>query len=256
MITGVVGACGGAGATNLGLLLSAAVGGHDDHEAEAVFVEADRAGGVVGARFDLGTERGVASWISGLAADAALPVDRFGKLIASGVRVLPGPVGWSDAERVLGRQSVELLSAAMSADGDRRWVVDLGRGGSALNPVAAIADAMVVVCPGMPEYVVRLPSLVAWARPAACTVVLTGRSPWPSEEVRRHCSADHLIEAPDLAVSAGEIAGLIEGRRRRRSRAWISVLACRDAVATATATTSADAPSATATTGEMERTGS
>ena len=94
MIVGVVGAAGGVGTTTVGLLLSAAIaehgpggpGGPDGPGiAETVFIEADRAGGVAGARFELGVHGGLRSWVAGLATDPALDVSRFGKLGAAAV---------------------------------------------------------------------------------------------------------------------------------------------------------------------------
>jgi len=195
-----------------------------------VLVEADRAGGVAGARFDLGVERGIGSWISGLATNPELPVTGFGKLGIEGLRILTGPVAAADAELVLSPQAIDLMLRAMTADDDRWWILDLGRGGSAAAPLAAVADAVVIVCPGSAEYVVRLPSLVAWAQPATTIVLLAGSTLWPVDEIRQHCSADEIVEGPRLAISSGEAVDLIEGRRRRRSRAWAAALACRDTV--------------------------
>ncbi len=230
MIAGVVGAAGGVGTTTFGLLLSMAIAEHGTDTAETVFIEADRAGGVVAARFELGIHGGVRSWVAGLATDPSLDVARFGKLGADGWRILGGPEGCLDAERVLSPHATELLASAIVADRARRWVLDLGRGGAAVSELAAAADSVVVVCSGAPEEIVRLPSLVSWCRPARCVVVLGGRAPWPPEEIRHHCQADMVLPGDELTMPNSAAVDLIEGRRRRRSRVWRTVLACRDAV--------------------------
>lgn len=233
MIVGVVGAAGGVGTSTFGLLLSVAISEQlddvDDVE-EAVFIEVDRAGGVVGARFEVGVESGVRSWVSGLATGPELSVSGFGKLVAERLRLVAGPEGCVEAERVLSTHAVELLAGAMAGDRSRRWIVDLGRGGSAVSSVIAKADAVVVVASGAQEEVVRLPSLVSWCRPTRCVVVLGDRAPWSADEVQRHCGADVVLAGEGLTLSNAAVVDLIEGRRRRRSRLWRTVLTCRDAV--------------------------
>jgi len=239
VIVGVVGAAGGVGTTTVGLLLSAAIaehgpGGPDGPDgpgiAETVFIEVDRAGGVAGARFELGVHGGLRSWVAGLATDPALDVSRFGKLGADRWRIVAGPEGCTEAERVLSPHATELLASAITADRSRRWVLDLGRGGAAVSPLATAADSVVMVSSGAREEVVRLPSLVSWCRPARCVVVLGGRAPWPPEEVRHHCQADVVLAGEEMTMPNSAVVDLIEGRRRGRSRVWRTVLACRDAV--------------------------
>lgn len=236
MIAGVVGAAGGVGTTTFGLLLSVAIAEHGTPGtdgtgiAETVFIEADRAGGVAGARFELGVDGGVRSWIAGLATDPSLDVSGFGKLGAERLRIVAGPEGCIDAERVLNPHATGLLASAIGADRSRAWVMDLGRGGDGVSELATAAESVVVVCSGAPEEVVRLPPLVSWCRPARCVVVLGRRAPWPPEEIRDHCGAEVVLPGEELTMPNRAVVDLIGGRRRRRSRVWPTVLACRDAV--------------------------
>ena len=232
MIVGVVGAGGGVGASTFALLLAKALAESNDgpESAETVLVEADPAGGVVGTRFDLGFERGVGSWVAGLAAEPGLSVAKFGKTVAPGLRVLVAPGPGSDAERVLSSSGSGSLASAVGSDVSRWWVLDLGRGLMSVRALLSVCDVVVIVSSGLPAEVVRLRALVGSARPGRCVVVLGDRSPWSAGEVGEHCSADVVLSGSVGNVSGAVVAGLVEGRRRRRSGLWRSVLSCREAV--------------------------
>ena len=238
-----MGAAGGVGTSTVGLLLAVALAEGarpygvtsapepgSSNNSQVVYVEADRAGGVAGARFDLGIAGGLQAWVAGLASDPTLTVDGFGKVIGDGQRVVPGPVSWIDAERLLTPAVIDMVALAMKRHDDRWWVVDIGRGGAALDPMVEAADVAVIVGSGLPEHVVRLPPLVSACRPATCIVVIGGRSAWPLEEIRQHCGADVVIDGPEYGLRADQIVDLVDGRKRRRSLVWRSILRCRDAV--------------------------
>ena len=238
MIVSLVGAAGGVGTSTFGLLLAVALQEQRQQQEELpdlsatdeiTLIEADPSGGVAGARFELGVADGLQAWVAGLATEPSLSVDRFGKRIADGLRVVPGPLGTADAERVLTPGVFDMLAAAMTRNRNQPWVVDLGRGAAATSPIADIADATIIVASGLAEHVVRLPTLVA-ASPATTVVAMGGSSTWSAAEVQHHCHADAVIAGPDFRLPAGQVVDLVEGRRRRRSLVWRSVLRCRDAV--------------------------
>lgn len=233
----MTGAAGGVGTSTLGLLLSVALC-ETATDREVVFLEADPSGGVTGARFDLGTNSGLQAWVAGLATDPTVAVTEFGKRIGDGLRVVPAPVAWADTERILTPGVTDMLATAMTGDDDRWWVIDLGRGGGATALLVDIADVGVLVTPGLPEHVVRLPSMVKAVHPVPCIVMVSGQSTWPTDEIERHCGAAAVLTGPEYRLSADQIVGLVEGRKRRRSLPWRSVLHCRDAVVQTAATRS------------------
>lgn len=226
----MVGAAGGVGTSTLGLLLSVALREGAGPDREVVLLEADRSGGVAGARFDLGIGNGLQAWVAGLATDPTVEVTSFGKRVGDGLRVLPAPVSWTDTERILTPGVTEMLATAIASDDERWWVVDLGRGGGTSGPLVDPADVVVIVTLGLPDHVVRLPSMVKTVHPVPCVVMVSGPTTWPTDEIRRHCGAAAVLQGAEYRMTADHVVDLVEGRKRRRSLPWRSVLQCRDAV--------------------------
>ena len=244
MIVAMIGAGGGVGTSTLGLLLSVALREGEIADREIVLLEADRAGGTVGARFDLGVDGSLQAWVAGLATDPTISVDQFGKRIGDGLRVVPAPVGWTDAERILTPAVLDMLVAAMTGDDGRSWIVDVGRGGGAASPLIAVADVAVIVTLGLPEQIVRLPSMVKAVDPVPCVVMVGGRAAWPIDEIQRHCGATAVIESPEYRLPTDQVIDLVEGRKRRRSLPWRSALQCRDALVEAATRSKPERPAA------------
>ncbi len=234
MIVAVTGAGGGVGTSTLALLLTVALAETAADDQEAALVEVDRAGGVAGARFDIGVDNGLHDWAAGLATDPSTPIGQYGKRLGERLRAVPGPMAPADAERVLTPVVQELIAAAMTADRSRLWVVDVGRGGAGATPIVDAADGVVVVTNGLPEQVVRLPSLVQRCASTPCIVMVGGRSSWPIDEIQDHAGASAVLDGPEFRLSVDQVIALVEGRKRRRSLQWRSVLRCRDAVLQAT----------------------
>lgn len=221
------------GTSTLGLLLAVALREGEAQESpdrDVVLLEADRSGGTAGARFDLGVAGGLQAWVAGLAADPTVAVTQFGRRIADGLRVVPAPVGTAETERILTRGVSDMLAAAITRDSDRLWVVDVGRGGEAAVPLTTVADVAVLVTLGLAEQIVRLPSMVRALHPVPCVVMVGGPTAWSTGEIHDHCGATAVIDGPEYRMPADQVVDLVEGRRRRRSLPWRSVLHCRDAV--------------------------
>ena len=216
MIVAMIGGGGGVGTSTLGLLLSVAlregeIADGKIADREVVLLEADRAGGTLGARFDLGVDGSLQAWVAGLATDPTISVEQFGKRVGDGLRVVPAPVGWTDTERILTPAVLDMLVTAITGDDGRSWIVDVGRGGGAASPLIAAADVAVVVTLGLPEQIVRLPSIVKAIDPVPCVVTVGGRTAWPTDEIQRHCGATAVIGEP--GVSSANRPGGRPGRR-------------------------------------------
>ena len=230
MIVGVVGAGGGVGTSTLSLLLSASVREFAGESADVVLVEADRSGGVVGARWQLGLDAGVGSWVSGLAADGSRSVSEFGRQVVKGFRVVPGPAGVVEAEKALTGQAVSLLSSAMSADTSRWWTVDLGRGCSTVRPLAQLSSVVVVVSSGAEEEVAGLAAVVEAVRPAKCVLVLGSRLSFSADEVVEFCGGEVVVRSGVECFDGSSAVKIIEGKGRKRSQEWKTAVKVREAV--------------------------
>jgi hypothetical protein len=88
-------------------------------------LEADPAGGVLGARYGLGVDPGVVSLIAALRRADRIDVAAHGRQMASGLCVVPGPESGEQA-RAVWHGSTDTVAARLAAD-DRVWLVDVGR---------------------------------------------------------------------------------------------------------------------------------
>lgn len=221
---------GSPGSTSWSLLLAAAWPA--EYGLERVVVEADAAGGVIGARYGLGVDPGTVSLTAGLRrSDGAVPVEAHGRLLAEGLWVVPGP---ESAEQAAGlwENSARDVADRLVAD-ERLWLVDAGRLTSD-SPATAFASRSlytVLVSSSATEHLVAIPSRVN-ALQSACGarlgVLLIGPASNPAAELRTFLgvsdvwTVDHL---PDLADTVGAV--MVGKPRARRSLAW------RQAVSTA-----------------------
>lgn len=213
---------GAPGVTSWSLLLAAAW--PSEAEVERVVIEADPAGGVLGARYGLGVEPGVASFVAGLRRrERAQPkLAAFARLVGDRVWVMPEPE--------VGERARAVWEAAASPTvghlaGDRRvWVVDGGRLDRAHPcwPLIAASTVVIVVVAAHTEDLVQVPATVELLRQQGPRVglLVCGRSGFGRDELTRFSGADvvWLVDAhTDLVASTGLI---LAGRRGRRSWLW------------------------------------
>lgn len=216
---------GSPGVTSWSLLLAAAW--PEIYGVERVVVEADLDGGVLGARYGLGVEPGVASFITGLRRDqSAVSVEGHGRLFGGGVWALPGPEVGEQAS-LLWADTAAAVAERLDRD-NRLWVIDAGRlrPGSALVPLAARSALTLLLCGSATEDLVHVPARVDALRGVGCKVgvVVTSRSPHTVGELRQFFGVDPVwkVEGRDELVSvAGQAAS---GGRVRRSWLWRSAL--------------------------------
>ncbi len=219
---------GAPGVTSWSLLLAAAW--PNDPEVERVVLEADLAGGVLGARYGWGVDPGVVSLISRLRRDEgglASPIDKSARLVGDGVLVVPGPETGEQARSVWRTDTA--LVAGRLAEGAQVWFVDVGRFDGTSPSVGFVdaAAATIVVCGGRPEDLVQVPPRIR-ATKSRCGhvgLLVTGPCSYSVDELAAFSGADAVWlarETDDLAEAAG--TALTESRARRRSWLWRQAL--------------------------------
>ncbi len=212
---------GSPGATTLALALAdrwPADGG------EPLVVEADPAGGDLGARFGVAGRGLVSLAAAGRRGGQPRPLAEHVQQLPGGLQVLPAPAGAEHARQVLaelGGGGWSLLWAAAQAD-DRTVIVDCGR----LDPLTPAAPALraadvllLVVRPRDDELAhlaARIHVVQGWQVPAWYVVVVAepGRTPdYRMRDITRVLGPRVLGPLPyDLAA-----AGVLAGRRQSRS---------------------------------------
>jgi hypothetical protein len=221
---------GSPGVTSWALLTAAAW--PQEVAAERVVLEADLDGGVLGARYGIGVEPGVAGLVAAVrrhGAGSDLDLTAFARHMAGGVRVVPEPESaeqcalvWSSAANVDG--------VAAAAASDRRvWIVDAGRlrGRVLGDPFVARSALTVVLCRNAQEDLVQVPSRVAALQRigGAVGVMVVGKPAYPRDELVHFFGSGLLwqVEASkDLPTVAGAVLG--HNRRARRTLLWRSAL--------------------------------
>ncbi len=225
MILAVGSLKGSPGATTLALALAdrwPAEGG------EPLVVEADPAGGDLGARFGLAAGRGLVSLAAAgrRGGGQPRPLADHVQPLPGGLQVLPAPAGAEHARQVLGELAGggwSLLWSAAQADG-QTLIVDCGR----LDPLTPAAPALraadvllLVVRPRDDELAhlaARIHVVQGWALPAWYVVVVAeaGRTPdYRVRDITRVLGPRVLGPLPYDTAAAGVLAG------RRQSRAGI-----------------------------------
>jgi hypothetical protein len=224
------------GVTSWSLLVGAAW--PDPASVEPVVLEADPAGGVLGARYGLGVEPGAVSLIAALRRSDRVDIDTHSRLVAGGLFVVPGPETGEQA-RAVWAGSTDTVAGRLAAD-RRVWLVDAGRleAGSPVVPFAWLSTLTVLVCGPAHEDLVQVPSRVAWLQShgARVAVLVVGAAGHGEVELGEFFGtglvwsvrADHDLVPIVGAVLAGAV-------RARRSWAWRSAL---DLAATLAAQTS------------------
>jgi hypothetical protein len=221
---------GAPGVTSWALLTAAAW--PQAFDVERVVLEADLDGGVLGARYGLGVEPGVAGLVAAVRRHAGgtdLDMTAFARHMPDGVWVVPEPesaeqcaVVWSSASTVDG-------VAAVAAADDRIWIIDVGRlrGVGVGAPVIARSALTVVLCRNAQEDLVQVPARVAVLQRlgAAVGVMVVGKTAYHRDELAQFFGTGLLwqVEATnDLSALAGAV--LSNNRRARRTLLWRSAL--------------------------------
>jgi hypothetical protein len=221
---------GAPGVTSWALLTAAAW--PQAFEVERVVLEADLDGGVLGARYGLGVEPGVAGLVAAVRRHAGgtdLDMTAFARHMPDGVWVVPEPesaeqctVVWSSASTVDG-------VAAVAAADDRIWVVDAGRsrGVGVAAPFIARSALTVVLCRSSQEDLVQVPTRIAVLQrlTTAVGVMVVGKTAYHRDELAQFFGTGLLwqVEATnDLPAVAGAL--LSSNRRARRTLLWRSAL--------------------------------
>ena len=228
---------GAPGATSWSLLLAAAW--PIDIAVERVVLEADPAGGVLGARYGWGVEPGVVSLASKLRRtdSRAFLIEPPARRLGVGFFVIPGPEAGEQAHAIW-RTETDVVARRLDAD-FRVWFVDAGRLEES-SPTIGFSDesAMtLLVCGGRPEDLVQIPARVGAlvARGQAVGLLVTGECKYNRDELADFTGVRHVWSAkhPDNLIEAvGEV--LVEGRTRRRSLLWRRALEVASDVAQAT----------------------
>ena len=216
---------------------------------QRVVLEADLDGGVLGARYGLGVDPGVAGLVAAVrrhGVGSELELSAFARQLPDGVWVVPAPesaeqcsVVWSSTTAVDG-------VASFAAADDRVWIVDAGRVRAAgvAAPFVARSALAVVVCRDAQEDLVQVPSRVAALQRlgAAVGVLVVGKPPYHRDELVQFFGSGLLwqVEASkDLIGVAGAVVG--NNRRARRTLVWRSALEVAAGIADRVAAAAGDA---------------
>jgi MinD-like ATPase involved in chromosome partitioning or flagellar assembly len=221
MIVTLASVRGSPGVTSWSLLLAAAWPARDGRD--RVVLEADLAGGVLGARYGLGVEPGAVSLIASLRrTDGDIPVAEHGRCVGEHIWLVPGPESGEQAGPVWAG-TAETVASRLAAD-ERVWLVDAGRldAGSVILPLAVASKMVVLVCRSGPEDLVQVPSRVAAlaAHTANVGVLVVGRVSYSIEELREFfgsptvCTVGKTDDLPALA------SGVLAPGRARRTWVW------------------------------------
>lgn len=190
-----------------------------------VVVEADLAGGDLGARFGADVERGIAAVaLDSRDPDGGMEPHRWAQQLPCGVAALLAPPGVQAAASlaVLKDQARPLLTAlagqfpAVLVDAGRWWP------GSAAEPLIRAADVLLLVARPTLDQIAqveahadRLRGLVRDVR-----LVLVGEGPWPASEVAARLRLPVADTVPVDRQGAQLLSGQSVPRRGWRSTGW------------------------------------
>jgi hypothetical protein len=184
---------------------------------ERAVLEADPDGGVLGARYGLGVEPGVAGLVSAARHDE-LPVAECGRLVLPDVWVVPGPESSEGAWRVWRSGSSAASVAGLAAGDGRVWLADCGRlsPASCVLPFAASASVTVVVCGAAHEELVQVPARVSALHRlgASVGVLVVGKHSYVPDELSEFFGTGLVWSVPadrDLHATTGAVLGAKRG---------------------------------------------
>lgn len=212
---------GSPGVTSWSLLLAAAWPGRDPHD--RVVLEADPAGGVLGARYGLGVEPGAVSLIASLRRNnGEIPVAEHGRCVGEHVWLVPGPESGEQAGAVWAG-TAEVVAPRLAAD-ERVWLVDAGRldAGSPTLPLAMAARMVVLVCRSGPENLVQVPSRMAAlaAHTATVGVLVAGKVSYSVEELGEFFGSPVVWTVGNTDDLPGLAGAVLSPGRARRTWVW------------------------------------
>lgn len=217
---------GAPGATSWALLLAAAWPSEFDEQ--RVVLEADPAGGTIGARYGLGVEPGALRLVTSMRRNgtSGIDVDGTARVIEPGFMVVPGAEVGEQA-RPVWADSASDIAQRLIVD-DRVWLVDIGRTDET-NPSIAFArhsKLTVVVVGGRPEDLVQLPRRVASLLRSGSRVgvIVSARCEYAAAEVQAFSGADAAWVVDPRSDLIEEVGTLLSGRRARRSWLWRQAL--------------------------------
>ena len=213
---------GAPGATSWSLLLAAAW--PPEFTERRVVLEADPAGGVLGARYGFGVEPGVVRMVTGIRRNGSsvVPLEGVAREVEAGLLVVPGPESAEHARSVWA-EGAGAVAAHVAGDAGV-WFVDAGRLDDA-NPSLAFVDrstVTIVVTGARQEDLVQLPSRVEALRHRCPTVgvVVSGRCAFGAGEIAEFCRANAVWVVPAHDDLVEEVGRVLAGKRARRSWLW------------------------------------
>jgi hypothetical protein len=217
---------GAPGVTSWAVLLAAAWPPTVD--VERVVLEADPAGGVLGARFQIGVDPGLPQFLAGLRrSDEPTPnIDRFARMVSDHIWIIPAPETGERTRAVLGSITDDI--ARRLADDQRIWFVDTGRLDDTNPSIALLNEASlaVLVVGSRTEDLVQVPSCVErlQKRCARTALIVSGQTPFTEAELVEFSAADVVWIVGDRNDLAAGAALALAGRRGRRTWAWRQAL--------------------------------
>lgn len=230
---------GSPGVTSWSLLLAAAW--PSDVAVERAVLEADVAGGIMGARYGWGVDPGVVDLIAHLRRrdGRTFSVADAGRLIADGVWAVPAPED-GDRLRRTWREEAAQLADRLAAD-PRVWLVDAGRvdASSPCLPFVSSSAMFVLVAGGRPDELVSVRQRLAALLPhcAAQGLLVTGSCAHSEDELREFSRVIDLWRTgPSRNLPEAVVLALDDTRARRRSTEWRRALEIAADLARVTAT--------------------
>jgi MinD-like ATPase involved in chromosome partitioning or flagellar assembly len=226
---------GAPGVTSWSLLLGAAW--PDPTSTDRVVLEADTAGGVLGARYGFGVDPGVVSLIASLRRTDRIDINSQGRILANGLSVVPGPESGEQA-RAVWQGSTDTVATRLAED-ERVWLVDAGRldAGSPTVSFGWLSTFTVLVVGPSMEDLVQVPSRVAWlhSHGARVAVLVVGAAGHDTSELSEFFGTGLVWSVradKDLVSVVGAV--LSGGVKARRSWAWRTALDLAATIATHT----------------------
>jgi hypothetical protein len=192
---------------------------------ERIVLEADEAGGVVGARYGWGVDPGLASLAAALRRNQHnVELSEHGREVAPGLFVVPAPETAERTAAVL-RACSDELAERLANDG-RVWFVDVGRLDDRAQTTGFVerAAATLLVSSGRPEDVVPLRSRAEAIRArqvAFLGLIVAGPCQYGRGELLEFGGFDY-VWAPGTTDDLRNLAAgvLSDSRRSRRSLVW------------------------------------
>ncbi|MBU3688421.1 MAG: hypothetical protein FGM29_02505 [Actinobacteria bacterium] len=216
-------------------------------------LEADVDGGVLGARYGLGVEPGVVSFIASLRRSGdAVAVGEHGRMAAPGLWLVPGPESAEQAGSVWSGTAGQV--AARLAGDDRVWLVDGGRLSQTKPtiPLAEWSNLTVVVSRSASEDLLQVPRRVAWLQQhaSAVGVLVVGKAPYGSRELAEFFGTASVWTAADSDALPDLAGQALTPGRARRSPLWRSAVEISAEIAGAAVASAPAAAVSSSTVGE------